>query len=324
MERVRLRLVLDDPDRPRRPGEALSGRVEVECDEAVACGGLRMEAGWETSGAANEASGTPVEETIPTGPWEAGERRSYPFALTLPEGVPPTYDGSNFALAWKVRASADIAWARDPSAEASFEVLPASPGDGTLTAKEDTGCFEVGCAWTCAALVLGGAALLLALDPRDEKAFLGWAGVVIVFLISLYAVPKALAVRRIGPASLEAGPVPAARGGELAVSLTLRPRRDMVLGPVRAALTATEESSKGSGKQRKTLKEEVARATADLEGPERLHAGREAVFAGMLVVPADAPPSFEAEPHKVAWELKFSAEVPGLPDVDWEVEVRVA
>ena len=80
---------------------------------------------------------------------------------------------------------------------------------------------------------------------------------------------------------------------------------------------------KGSGKNRSVREVPVATRTVTLEGPEVAVAGTEAVYAGVIPVAEDAPPSFEAGPHAVLWKLQVKIALPGLMDADWTLEPKV-
>ncbi len=323
MERVRLRIVLDDVRRTYAVGGAVAGRVEVELDEDCTCDGVTVSLGWATGGDANEHAEDPASEAIAGGEWKGGDRFSLPFSLAVPPG-PPTYEGKRLSVSWRVVATAALDWATDPEAQEAVSVLPAAAPEGTLVAKEETGCLAVGCAWVLVLFVLGAAACLLAgrSSPVEGEvaAVLGFAA----FLLALYFVPRAFTAHRLGKVTLEAGPSPCPRGGEVAVRVVLRPRKDLAPSRITAVLEAVERSVKGTGKGKSTREEVVRSATATLEGPPRIEKFKEAVYAGIVEVPADPPVSFEAGPHAVLWRLKVKVALPRATDAEWTLDVAVA
>jgi len=323
VERARLRIVLDGNRRSFAVGETVSGRIEVEVDEACECDPLTARLGWVTAGDSNEASEDPVEEVVASGEWKGGDRHSFPFGLNVPKG-PPGYEGRHFSVRWRVRAAASLSWAIDPETEEPIEVRGGPVPDGTLVAVEEAGCLEMGCATV---LVLFGAAALVAFFAGARLPVPGWLALatgVIALAISGWAVPQALTRHRLGKTSVEAGPSPCPRGSEMAVRLTMTPRRDLALSEVRANLVATETSVKGSGKTRSTRTVEVGRITGMLEGPRKVAAGREAVYAGVLEVPDAAPPTLEAGPHSVTWKLSVAMDIPRAADAGWDFVVVIA
>ena len=320
MARVRLRVILAEPDRAYLPGDRVEGRVEVEADEDASCRTLTAAPLWRTFGEANEAEGGADPVPLGSGEWRAGDRLSFPFSLLLPAG-PPAYEGRRFSVAWTVRAAASLSFAFDAKGEAPLTVgSPAAAGEALLT-KEDSGCVEAGCALTGLALLAGGGLpiLLAGRFPGIGFALAAAAGGILAAIMT----PFALAYRRVGKVTLEAGPSPVGRGEEIAVRASIVPRRNLGTRRVKAELVATERAQKGSGKGRKILAAELSKTAVTLDGPVDLVAGKEATFAGMVPVPADGAPSFEAGPHKVDWKLKVSVENPFLPDPSWEFEVVV-
>lgn len=320
MARVRLRVVLDEPDRVFVPGDHVRGRVEVEVDEDCSCRALTAAPGWQTFGEANAATGDRDPVNLAAGEWRAGDRRSFPFSLMVPDG-PPTYEGRTFSVAWTVRAAASLSFAFDGKGEAPITVSTVPAGEGTLLTKQDSGCAEVGCAAVALAFLVGGGApiLLSRRFPGIGFAIAAAAGGILAAIM----IPFALAYRRIGKVTVEVGPAPAARGEEVAVRAVITPRKNLGTRRVRAELIATERARKGSGKGAKWLTTELAKAATTLDGPLDLVAGREAVYAGMLALPGDAPPTLVAGDHTVVWKLKVSVENPVLPDPGWTFDLPV-
>lgn len=320
MSRVRLEVVLAEPARSFVPGEVILGRVEVAVDEDCTCRALTVGALWRTFGTANATEGIRIPVDLGSGEWKSGDRLAFPFSLAVPEG-PPTYEGTHFSVAWTVRAAASLSFAFDGKGEAPITVVPPPSFDGTLLSKEDSGCVEAGCALAALAVfVVAGLPILVSSRfPGVPWAIASAAG----GMLAVVMAPFALAYRRVGKVTVEVGPAPAVRGGEIAVRAVLVPRRNLGTRPLRAELVCTERARKGSGKQAKWLLAQKARESAALEGPADLPAGREAVFAGMLPVAADGPPTLVAGDHRVTWKLKVSVEFPILPNPSWEFEVPV-
>jgi len=150
-----------------------------------------------------------------------------------------------------------------------------------------------------------------------------WIGGIVALVVACFAIPAAITARRLGRVTLEAGPSPCPRGGEMAVRVTLHPRKDVAPTEVSATLAATERSVKGSGKQRNVREVTVHAHAVRLEGPPVAAAGKAAVYAGVIPVPENAPPSFEAGSHAVLWKLQVKIALPGLMDADWTLEPKV-
>ncbi len=323
MERVRLRLELDRPETPRAPGDVVTGALHVELDEDCECRRLTVAPGWETGGRGTGSGEAGPAQVLPAGAWKGGDRLAFPLSLVIPAG-PPGYEGTLFSVRWFVRAEATLRGAADPSAEVPLRVVLRPPqGEGALLQREETGCLETGCATVLALVPAVGLPLMLAGGARGFVRFGAWAVGIASGLAALWAVPRAIASRRLGHAILEVGPSPVPRGAELACRVVLQPRRDLTVGPLRVRLVATETASIPSGDSRKTLTEEVVKSEAVLEGPTALARGRPAEFAGMIPVPAGAPPTFQAGTCSVKWGLTLVVPLSFLPDVEWQVEVGV-
>ena len=106
--------------------------------------------------------------------------------------------------------------------------------------------------------------------------------------------------------------------------MLVHPKSDITPKKVSVVLVGVERSERGSGKSKKTRTEELRRVEATLEGPSALEAAHKAEWAGIVRVPGDAAPSFEAGPHSVKWTVRFAIDQDWLPEADWTVEVRVA
>jgi hypothetical protein len=319
VSRVRLRVDVDEPDRAFVQGETVTGSVVVEADEDCDCSSLDVFLRWTASGDVNEAEGDGERVSVAAGVWKAGDRRRFPWSLRVPTG-PPTHEGRRFAVGWMVRTEASIDWAVNAKAGSPVTVLPGPARAPGLVEEEEAGGFETGCAVATMLLILVGAILFLSSAAPE----VGAVAAVLGGLVLLWAIPRAIAYRRLGRIRVEAGPVPVVRGEELACRLVLVPRKDVAPAKVVAILRAVESSVKGAGKQRQVRREKVVERTVDLEGPERLSAGSEGTWAGVIPVPGDAPPSFEAGPHGVAWTLEVEVDLPWLPDPSWDLKIEVA
>src|SRR5690349_7929627 len=145
MARVRPVVFLDEPGRTFLPGETVRGVVRVEVDEDATCRALSVHVGWRTGGEANATENFGDGVLLGSGEWKGGDRPSFPFSVPIPPG-PPTYAGRHFDVAWAVRAVAALSFAFDGKGETAVTVAPEPVAGSGLATKEDSGCFEVGCA----------------------------------------------------------------------------------------------------------------------------------------------------------------------------------
>ncbi|MCK6479976.1 MAG: hypothetical protein L6R43_07455 [Planctomycetes bacterium] len=319
MADLRLRVIVEDPDRPRTAGERVEGTVEVEALDDADCDGLHARVGWRTSGSANRAEAEGTEVLLGRGELRTGDRRSFPFSLVVPEG-PPSYAGKRFSVHWTVRARASLSWAFDPKAEGPFLVAAAPAPSATLVQKKEAGGFEVGCAVAASVIAAACAGILLA---TGGNGFGWWILGGLAAVIAFFMVPVSMGYRRAGPVVFEAGPSPAAPGGELALRLSATPRSHLAPKSVAVTLTGKELSVHGSGKSKSTKSEVLETVKVVLEGPEEVRPGKEGVWAGMVRVPEEAAPSFEAGPHKVVWKLQAQMDIDWLPDPTWDLDLEV-
>ena len=124
---VEVHLERDDP--AFTPGEPIRGTVQVTAGEPCDVRKLVLGLEWRTHGKGNTDRGRPEEVVLATDlSLIPGAPQTFSFEFEAPEG-PFTYRGSIINLDWYVRANADLAWTRDPGAEAEIILRPA-PSDG--------------------------------------------------------------------------------------------------------------------------------------------------------------------------------------------------
>lgn len=131
MSGCELRIELDRPDGGYRPGEPVSGRVIVAVAEPCTCKSLTVRPCLcvELVGRRSEDHER-AETALFSGDWPAGEH-AYPFALEAPAG-PADYRGATLGLSWKLRARAELPWAKDAVVEREVRVLPEEEADFEL------------------------------------------------------------------------------------------------------------------------------------------------------------------------------------------------
>jgi hypothetical protein len=106
----------------RLAGDEIGGRIRIKCDEPVSCRGLVAKVGWYTEGKGDRDEEAVFEQTLHTGELRAGEF-TFPFSTKLPIS-PISYSGHYLTIVWRIEASLDLAWKRDPIAEKVFYVMP--------------------------------------------------------------------------------------------------------------------------------------------------------------------------------------------------------
>ena len=106
----------------RLAGDELGGCVRVKVDEPVSCRGLVAKVGWHTEGKGDRDEENVFEQTLHAGALDTGEF-TFPFSTKLPIS-PISYSGHYLTIVWRIEASLDLAWKRDPVARKVFYVMP--------------------------------------------------------------------------------------------------------------------------------------------------------------------------------------------------------
>ncbi len=108
MPKCKLRVVLDRPEAIYKPGEMITGRVLVKVFHDCACKSLVV--GCQTLNygrGGTKLGGVPLEQTLFSGGWRAGDDVSFSFQVPAPAG-PPTLRQPGHTTEWYVFASARL------------------------------------------------------------------------------------------------------------------------------------------------------------------------------------------------------------------------
>jgi hypothetical protein len=132
MSKCDLLVQLADDATVVRPGGRVTGHVEVRSDDGCTVRRLVLRSEWRTHGRGTRNTGD-VEEQVLAEQLivRRGDVEQLPFAVDIPETGPLTYHGELVNVDWYIRATADLAWRRDPTAEA--EVLVRGGDDDAAT-----------------------------------------------------------------------------------------------------------------------------------------------------------------------------------------------
>jgi hypothetical protein len=341
--RCDLKVVLDGVDDQLRAGETVTGRVEVETDQAVTVDPLTVELAWRTHGRAKPVSGTAAGVTLFEG--EITGQRFYTFELPVPAG-PYTYHGRHLNVDWTVRARADIPWKLDPKAEAPVAVLPArrddeaapepiqspepAPEGVSSIAPDPRPRPALPPAASPRALVGRGCISLPFLLPGLAMSWFGlsavfrhWFGdgageldgnmVVLSFMGPPFALAGAIllfaayskwrSARRMGDVTLELDRHQVRRGETVEWRLALTPKRQLDLLAVKGWVEAEEGTTRGTGTDRSTLRHPLVKHEMTLSPARRLLAGEPFEVRGSFQIPDDAPLSFGVPNNAVAWTV---------------------
>lgn len=338
---AKLTIALDKKGATYEVGEPITGRVLVENDGDCTCKGLTVTLGWRTSGHGNDRTNLSGSADLYTGAWRADERASYRFSFAGVRG-PLTYHGSVMSVDWSVRATADVPWAVDPKAEADLVLVrgktaPEEVDQGAVyVPKINVFRREVGdtLGATFAGACFGPLGVLLVLGGLGQLAN-GQRGTGLGTLASgglclLVVGAAALKHRgapgekeRFGEATAWVDPRTLAPGGAVKVTFRSKPGVDVQLGKVTASLVCREVVVRGGGKQLRTIRKELHRASKELGHEERVPGGGELVLQETLALPDDAPPSLDLPDHELTWSVDLHVEMRGWPDWDEDVPLLV-
>jgi hypothetical protein len=130
MSKCTVELHLEGEDPVFSPGDPVRGTVQVTSGEPCDVRRLVLRREWRTHGKGNTDRGGPEDVTLATDlSLIPGAPQTFSFEFEAPE-EPFTYRGGIINVDWYVRAEADLAWARDPGAEAEIILRP-EPSDGS-------------------------------------------------------------------------------------------------------------------------------------------------------------------------------------------------
>jgi len=119
-----VRIVFDRNDRTWRGGEPVSGKVIVTVNQETKSNGIRLTHTWKTHGRGNTDSG-PRETVVlqEAGLLSPGQKLKFSFSFAAPL-FPLTYHGHLIHIDHYVSADVDVSWAKNPTAEEDYIVLP--------------------------------------------------------------------------------------------------------------------------------------------------------------------------------------------------------
>lgn len=326
MSKCELKISLDDGKTHYKPGDEISGRVQVQVQKDCKCDDLQLSFGWQTHGRGNRTGRDVHRESLFKGEWPAGSQHSYPFRLTVPYG-PATYHGHFLNVDWLVHAEADVPWKIDPKAEQDIILDVSEGGQGTYnpgpyfkSSSARRGSDSGGIATYIVLLIfaLGGGAFYY-FNPSDESLWIAIGIASIASLIGLYVIIKRLlnasARKKLGNVSVKLEPPDPQPGQRLKATLMLQPPKKLKLKGVTWTLYAEETVISGSGTRETTHRKTVFSQTVEsLSHTEEISAQQSRTFIANFALAKDAPCSFAAIDNKLEWTLKLHVDIPLAPD----------
>lgn len=336
----RLTIELDDPGVAQTGGGRVTGRVTVHSEQARQVDALTVQAQWQAGSRSLMFSGQTAATRLFTGPWTAGQRYTYPFAIALPY-QPGSFRGQLWSLTWKLVAQAQTSGPALPAAEADFDLNAArDPAAATLAPRPGTalgrGLHRRATAlWICSALAAvgaGGLALgilgrlgVLLMDPvpATVTSAFGLVLLLVFGLVALFLLPRVLAGRRLGVTECVVEPSACAPGAGLVCRLRFRPAAAVSVARATATLRGFESMITGVGRNRTRRVHTFFEQRTDLLASARdVAAGEEVATTADFTLPRDAQPSLRVGEYRVEWAVEFGVALNRFPD--WQFDHAVA
>lgn len=338
---------LDKQDAIVKPGEIISGHVELVCPEVRHLDELVLSLDWsvESPGEPHYVRGAPIVLAKQVS-CAANTPQMVRFELTAPSG-PLTYHGHILSVHWSLRAEAKWGWTQRERAEARISLIAWTEEEMALSVRgyrmgkprqslvynpgqlpdvvhekndESRGIEHpmVGIAVAAATVAL----LLLHANPftRIFAVLLLVGG-----LSTLFAhLPRRTLRRRLGPPQLDMQPEIVRAGDVLTVCVAFHPARAEVLSEMIISLQGTEVAARPSSEPDEPR---IYRHSLSMErrvidrGRLRLDGGRVTVIQELFQLPGSAPPSFGAPHNEVRWEV--TATVRTADALTWKQSRRI-
>jgi hypothetical protein len=319
-------------------GEAVCGRVELRSDTGTEVRQVTLTVGWRTEGSGNRVTGTSQELMLLDAPISVGrgETRTLPFRFEAPPG-PLSYAGTHLRIVNFITASADVRWARDPSAEQAYQLrrsvgqAVAYQGPMLNIATATIGPARVRPRPRSMELLLSAASALAGIGIAAAAAVAGTAPPVLTILLVVAGLAVAAALLlpfrariaegRLGRVELVLDRAVAAPGDTIRAALTFQPRTDLRVQHAVATLRGRERVVRGSGKHQTTRQHAFTHAETRLADEHSAAAKRRVALWGELPLAIDCPCSFQARDNRLEWEVEVRVAIAGWPD--WVASHRI-
>lgn len=121
-----LQVQFDRADRAYRPGERITGTLEILPGKQCHCRKITLVTRWAARGVGPEDTARDETLELPGGVWRDNEKITHNFDLPAPAG-PLSYQGDSFEISWLLEVNADLAMTADVSAVEKFTLLYGKP-----------------------------------------------------------------------------------------------------------------------------------------------------------------------------------------------------
>lgn len=121
-----LQVQFDRADRVYRPGERITGTLEILPGKQCHCRRITLVTRWVARGVGPEDTARDEALELPGGVWRDNEKITHNFDLPAPAG-PLSYQGDSFEISWLLEVNADLAMTVDVSAVERFTLVHGKP-----------------------------------------------------------------------------------------------------------------------------------------------------------------------------------------------------
>lgn len=309
-----VRILFDRSNRTWRGGEAVSGRVIVSVNQETKSNGIRLTHTWKTHGRGNSDSGPKETELLQeAGILLPGQNLEFAFSFLAPQ-FPVTYHGHLISIDHYVTADVDVSWARNPSAEEDFIVLPGEvpaqftgARDKVVSLKPEAN-QSIGMIAKIIIFMLLGA-LLVAVAMLATLLL----PVVLIVVVWLWLKSQALKMR-LGKVELAMPVKIVAPGESWPLTLKFTARRSFMINSISLKISGIESAASGSGTDKTTHTHQLLLESHLIREPGMVEAGETVEESFQIPFPDSAAFSFETSDNSIKWTAEVRIDIPRFPD----------
>ncbi len=309
-----VRIVFDRSNRTWRGGEPVTGRVIVTVNQETKSNGIRLTHTWKTHGRGNTDSGPKETELLQeAGILTPGQNLEFAFSFPAPL-FPVTYQGHLIYIDHYVTADVDVSWARNPSAEEDFIVLPGAvpvqftgARDKIVSLKPEANQSMGIIAKIIVFMLLG--ALLVAV------AMLATLLLPVVLIVAVWLWLKSQALKmRLGQVELAMPIKVVAPGESWPLSLKFTARRSFMINSISLKISGIESAASGSGTDKTTHTHQLLLESHLIRESGMVEAGEAVEETIQIPFPSSGAFSFEASDNSIKWTAEVRIDIPRFPD----------
>lgn len=309
-----VRILFDRSNRTWRGGEPVTGRVIVTVNQETKSNGIRLTHSWKTHGRGNTDSGPKETELLQeAGILTPGQNLEFAFSFPAPL-FPVTYHGHLIYIDHYVTAEVDVSWARNPSAEEDFIVLPGTvppqftgARDKVVSLKPEAN-QSIGLVVKIILFLLLGAILV-----AIAMLAIILLPVALVVITWLWLKSQALKMR-LGQVELALPLKIVAPGETWPLSLKFTARRSFMINSISLKISGMESAASGSGTDKTTHTHQLLLETHLIRQAGMVEAGEAVEETLQIPFPDSEAFSFEASDNSIKWTAEVRIDIPRFPD----------